>query len=687
MRFNPGDILGNYRILGPLGAGGMGEVFRALDRRLEREVAIKALPESLLAEPAKLARFEREARILAALNHPGIAQIYGLEESSSGPLLIMELVEGATLADRLARGPLDHQEALTLFARIGEALNFAHERGIIHRDLKPANIKIATDGRPKILDFGLAKALVDAPQAGDSAETLEIGEQPTLLTRPGGILGTPPYMSPEQTRGEPVDRRTDIWAYGCCFFEALTGKRCFHGSSVHELFDQIRRSDPDWSSLPPETPSNAVVILQRSLEKRREDRPSSVGDIVMFLESDSKRLAAPTVPAGAEGEYPRSAAAGPAFARRLLAPAAGLTLALVLAFGLWIRQRPEPNGTLSPPPQPQAVTSSLSPVDPIANELYVRAQALLSHRTPEAMREGVRLLEEAGKADPKDARIHASLAGSLALFAMLDAAPPGDSLPRALSEARLAVGLDPRSAIGYFALGQALMQWEGDWSGAGDAFRRGLEIDPANASGRQWYAQYLLFGGNFEEGLKEAEAAIRLEPRNPIRYLTRIQSLFFMRRYDEAVLAGEAVLAAFPDWDRRDLVDHWLALIQYQRGDYDSAREALGRHAGDRSLAMESRRALVEAALGNKGPATEFLDRIENLPEARWDVALDAALLSWQLGDSVRAFRWLDRGCQARSYELLSLRSNPVLDPLRADPRFGALVRQADLPPMGIPGD
>ena len=242
-----GQQIGIYRIVSLLGAGGMGEVYRARDTKLGRDVAIKVLPARFTADRDRLARFEREARLLATLNHPHIGAIYGFENAGSVCALVLELVEGPTLADRLAKGPLPPTEALNIARQIAEALEAAHEKGIIHRDLKPANIKITPDGAVKVLDFGLAKAA-----AGDGAAP-DLSQLPTMTidgTREGLIVGTPAYMSPEQARGQPVDKRTDIWAFGCVLYEMLTGRRAFAGGHPADIIAAVVRSEPDWTELP-----------------------------------------------------------------------------------------------------------------------------------------------------------------------------------------------------------------------------------------------------------------------------------------------------------------------------------------------------------------------------------------------------------------------------------------------------
>jgi eukaryotic-like serine/threonine-protein kinase len=241
MSLSSGDRLGHYEVLGSLGAGGMGEVYRARDTRLGREVALKVLPEAFAADPERLARFEREAKTLASLNHPHIAHIHGLEESNGVRALIMELVEGEDLAQRIARGSMSLDEALPIARQIAEALEVAHAQGVVHRDLKPANIKVRADGTVKVLDFGLAKAFDTANGSRQAADALV--NSPTItspaMTRAGMILGTAAYMAPEQAKGQPVDKRADIWAFGVVLCEMLTGRALFTGENTVEVLGAV----------------------------------------------------------------------------------------------------------------------------------------------------------------------------------------------------------------------------------------------------------------------------------------------------------------------------------------------------------------------------------------------------------------------------------------------------------------
>jgi tetratricopeptide (TPR) repeat protein/TolB-like protein len=310
-----GSRLGTYEIVDLLGVGGMGEVYRARDRKLGREVAIKVLPEEFASHPDRVSRFEREARMLAAVNHPNIAAIYGAEQDGETRYIVMELVEGETLAQRLASGPLTVPDALRVASQIAEALEVAHEKAVIHRDLKPANIKITPEGKVKVLDFGLAKAM-EMPFPGDMSKS------PTLVmseSRPGEIVGTPEFMSPEQARGKETDRRTDIWAFGCIVFEALSGKRAFTGETVPDVVGAILHVEPDWTSLPARTPERVRDLLRMCLEKDPGRRLRDAGDARLEIESAL---------AGMSGAGAMAATGRTARWKTLAAVAAGATLAL-----------------------------------------------------------------------------------------------------------------------------------------------------------------------------------------------------------------------------------------------------------------------------------------------------------------------------------------------------------------------
>ena len=301
MTLSPGTRIGNYEVIGALGAGGMGEVYRARDTRLDRIVAIKALPQAFATDPERLARFEREAKLLASLSHPNIAGIFGLEDVAGTPYLVLEFIEGDTLGARLAGGSLPVRDALDVCVQIAWAIEAAHEGGIVHRDLKPGNVMITPAGVVKVLDFGLAKG------AAPGSSTIEMTTSPTMAmsgTAQGIILGTASYMSPEQARGKPVDRRADVWAFGCVLFECLTARRAFPGETGSDVIARIIERDPDWSALPPAIPARLRDVVRRCLTKDPNERPRDIGDLRRELSAIVLEMSSPSGVRAAPADVP-----------------------------------------------------------------------------------------------------------------------------------------------------------------------------------------------------------------------------------------------------------------------------------------------------------------------------------------------------------------------------------------------
>ena len=347
-----GTKLAHYVVTSHLGSGGMGEVYQATDTKLGRSVAIKVLPAAFASDTDRLSRFRREAQLLASLNHPNIAAIYGLEEDGGFRFIILELIEGETLAERLKRGPIPLDEALRMAKQIAEALEAAHEKGIIHRDLKPANIKLTDAGAVKVLDFGLAKALeVDRDAASPNAATMMM-----TATRPGMILGTPAYMSPEQANGLILDRRTDIFAFGAVLYEMLTGQRAFPGETIGDILAAVIRAEPDWSKLPANTPSGIRRLLRRCLQKDRNRRLQTTGDARIEIDE------APT-----EAELDTDGARGLRRRERLAWTALALVslMAFVGVVWVWYSASPPPASEvrfeINPPPTIDPLALAFSP--------------------------------------------------------------------------------------------------------------------------------------------------------------------------------------------------------------------------------------------------------------------------------------------------------------------------------------
>jgi serine/threonine-protein kinase len=331
-----GSRLGAYEIIGLLGAGGMGEVYRARDARLNRDVAVKVLPDALALDAERLARFTREAQLLGSLSHPNIAIVHGFEDVAGVHALVMELVDGATLADRIAEGALPLDEAVPIARQIAEALAAAHEQGVIHRDLKPANIKLRPDGTIKVLDFGLAKMLEPPAASAPSSATLSPTITTPAMTQMGIILGTAAYMPPEQARGRPLDRRSDLWAFGCVLFEMLSGVRAFDGEDATDTIAAVVRAEPPWQALPADLPAPVRLLLQRCLEK---DRRKRVGDAAaaLFVLGEPTLLAATAAPPAVVAEQRRSPW------RTVSWSALGIVAAGVIAgAAVWALTRPDP---------------------------------------------------------------------------------------------------------------------------------------------------------------------------------------------------------------------------------------------------------------------------------------------------------------------------------------------------------
>ncbi|MDA2930126.1 protein kinase [Acidobacteria bacterium AH-259-O06] len=334
-----GKTISHYRIIEKLGEGGMGEVYRAEDTTLKREVAIKVLPEQFTQDPQRLARFEREAQLLASLNHPNIAAIYSFEHADGLHFLVLELVEGETLGERIRRSAIPLEAASKIALQIAEALEAAHEKGIIHRDLKPANVKITPEGTVKVLDFGLAKALEDEVTPEDISDSPTLSQ---LATRTGIILGTAAYMSPEQAKGQPVDKRTDIWAFGCVVYECLVGRQVFGGETVTEILAAILKDEPDWKELPESTPGMIQFCLRRCFQKDLHHRLQHIGDARIAIDEALKQ---PTTVSPNEV----ATAAQPARLKLAIPSGIALMIAVIVGVSIWSLTRPSP-------PAPRALT-------------------------------------------------------------------------------------------------------------------------------------------------------------------------------------------------------------------------------------------------------------------------------------------------------------------------------------------
>ena len=347
-----GKTLSHYQILEKIGQGGMGEVYRAEDTNLGRKVAIKVLPEQFTQDPQRLARFEREAKLLASLNHPNIAAFYGLEETEGIRFLSLELVPGETLAERVAKGPLPVDKALEICGQIAEGVEAAHEKGVIHRDLKPANVKITPEGKVKILDFGLAKALEEEMPVTDISQSPTLTEE---MTRAGVILGTAAYMSPEQARGKPVDKKADIFAFGCVLYELLTAKKAFGGETVTDTLAKILEGESQWEMLPRSLPSTIRFLLSRCMQKEPGKRLQHIdGARILIEEALAGAATASAIGLSIAGQQSR-------WKQTLTLGLVGLA-GIAIGVAIWSLMSPTPT-TSTPTPQPVLRSMVALPTD------------------------------------------------------------------------------------------------------------------------------------------------------------------------------------------------------------------------------------------------------------------------------------------------------------------------------------
>ena len=370
-----GQSIGHYKVTGKLGAGGMGEVYRATDTKLNREVALKILPAEFAKDPDRVARFQREAQVLASLNHPNIGVIHGLAEEPGVLALVLELVEGPTLAERISQDALPLDEALSVAKQIAEALEAAHEKGVIHRDLKPANVKVREDGTVKVLDFGLAKALEDP------ATETDVGNSPTLsiaATKVGVILGTAAYMSPEQARGHKADRRADIWSFGVVLYEMLTGRRAFTGDTVSDVLAAVLRAELDWDSLPPQTPPAIRRLLERCLTKDKRRRLGAISEATFAID---EYLANPEgAPGAAASETPGTGSLRGFPLLKSLGAGLGLAAATILVWQLFSPEAASPSLVRLSVPLPSTETFAGTFYDLVAIAPDGSRLAYVAHR-------------------------------------------------------------------------------------------------------------------------------------------------------------------------------------------------------------------------------------------------------------------------------------------------------------------
>ena len=734
----PGSRLGPYEIVAPLGAGGMGEVYRARDTRLRREVAIKVLPGAFARDPERLARFQREAEVLATLNHPNIAAVYGFEETPSASGIVLELVDGPTLAERIesaavtANGsglPLD--EALGIAMQIAEALEGAHEKGVVHRDLKPGNVKITRTGIVKVLDFGLAK--LSAPAYAD--------DLPTLMgaTQPGMLLGTAAYMAPEQARGEPTDARTDVFSFGVVLYEVLSGRRPFAGDSVFDTLNAVVHDEPAAFKSP------ASEIIKRCLEKLPSQRFSTMADVKAALQqvrmkSNERTKGAPSIAVlpfvnmsrEADDEYfsdglaeeiinalaqmsgLKVIARTSAFAFkgknediRRIADTLGVNTVLegsVRRGGSRIRVTAQliqaSDGThLWSQRYDREMTDIFAMQDEIsaaiadalkvkltlaserrmpslqAYDAYLRYRSYQWKFTPEASQRSRECLEQALALDPGFALPYVGLADHHLARCVMGAIPANQAMPQARDLARRALEIDPELPEGHAMLGIVAAFYDFDWREAERRFELATAREPLTPHLREWYAHWLFAMGRPEDARRQNAQVIDEDPLCPVWHHMRSQVLQGLGLHDEALDACRTSVEIDPQ--------NWLGWIHLALRYAIHGRHGEALHCAEKGYATAPWSAygtgVMAASLANAGQpekADALLDRLRNDTDAG---PLGLSVYYLARGDVDRAVEWSGKAADQRYPGIITMIFRPFEPWLRKSAGWPALLKKVNL--------
>jgi serine/threonine-protein kinase len=784
MRLQPGIRLGAFDIIDALGSGGMGEVYRARDSRLDRDVAIKVLPERLAGDPQALARFEREAKAVAALSHPNILALYDMGTHENVSYAVTELLEGETLRARLTRSEVAWRRAVEIGIAVTEGLAAVHAKGIVHRDLKPENIFLTSDGRVKILDFGLARWQPVGATADSSSPT---------ETSDGTVVGTAGYMSPEQIRGEAVDARSDIFSLGCVLYEMVAGRRAFACRTAPETMAAVLKEDPPHlADFGKEIPGELQRIVHHCLEKTAEQRFQSAQDLAFGLRavSGTDRAVATAPPPRRRERLQRWAWTAAASVLLIVAglliwratDAAAIDSLAVLPFA---NVGGDPNqeylseglaenliNSLSQVPKLRVTARSLAfryrgpQVDPQkagrdlnvrvvltgrmierdgalnvqvdlvyvgdgsqlwgrqysrhfseildlqeeitrevseklrlkttalqqkrlakratqntdAYQAYLKGRYYWNRRTEPAIKRAVDYFLQAIKQDPAYAQAFAGLADCYVTYIGYQVEPPLEAGPKAQAAAARALEIDNTLADAHTSLGFTKVLYERDWAGAEREFQRAIELDPNYPTAPHWYSIYLAAVGRNEQAVAAIRRAQQLDPLSLVIGANVGLTLFFARRYDEAIEQTSKAL----DMDPSFVPGHWWLSLPYeQKAMFQDAIAELQKAHG---LSKDSPYILgplghAYAVSGDREKARQVLTELGELSKRRYVAAFDTALIYTGLGDNERAFEWLEKSLKDRSWGMTYLKVDPRFDHLRPIQRFAELMRQMGLEP------
>jgi serine/threonine-protein kinase len=757
MMLAAGRRLGPYEVLAPLGAGGMGEVYRARDLRLERDVAVKVLPAHLSRDPQALERFEREAKVLAALSHPNILVVFDVGADPEVSYVVTELLEGETLRARIARAPLAWRETIEIAVPVAEGLAAAHSRGVVHGDLKPENLFLAAGGLVKVLDFGLARfAAEEAPDPADAV---------TLVAAPAAVAGTVPYMSPEQVRGQGADARSDLFALGSVLHEMLTGSPPFQGASLAELVASILRDPVPELRAPAPVPAGLLQVIRACLQKHPEDRIQTARELAVALRAVAS---GPVVAAAtsAPPARPRSrridsiailpfagTAAAPemeslcdGLAARVIDTLSQLPRLRVMAWSTVYRYKgrgidPQAVGRElgvravllgSIEQQGEQLTIHFELVDAAdgsrlwgtrrsseacdllelqetlaaqvteqlgskllreekrrlrkrptesseAFRLYLQGRYHWSKRTRAGLLKSVELFEQSSQQDPRFALAYAGLADAYAILGGFGYLPPQEAYTRARMEATRALELDEALAEAHSSLATVMYRFDWDWAGAEREFRAALRHNPGYATAHMWFGVYLVLMGRFDEALAAIDRALELDPLSVVVNWTRGYLLYYMRRFGDAVDQYKRTLGIDPTFAR---VHIDIGITGVLQGSFAAGIAEIQKAMAlmEQSPGLLASLAWAYATAGDRAEAGSILAELEAQAKRHPLSPFPVALVHVALGDHDRAFDWLERSLARREDGLVSLKVNPRLDPLRADPRYAALLGRVGLP-------
>jgi tetratricopeptide (TPR) repeat protein len=680
-----GRSVGRYEVLESVGSGGMGEVHLALDPELGRKVALKVLPACLSCDADFVSRFRREARAASAISHPNVVHVYETGVSGGRHYIAMEYVEGETLRGLLSAGRVRASRAVEIVRQVCSALDAAHAGGVIHRDVKPENIMLTRDGRVKVLDFGLAKLIRPDGRADGGAAS--------NFTEPGRVMGTCRYMAPEQVRGVEVDRRADIWGVGVVFYEMLAGRPPFDGEREADVIAAVLKTEPaTLQHASPSVSSKLERIVARSLCKQAGGRYATAAEMIFELNELARELDCGDRDARAADARPthseRPVGSRGGARRRTLTWAAFVAACCLTLAGLLLWRGFAPRGVTSPP---SGRVSTAPTLNAAAREAYRLGRLHLEKRTGDDLKKAIGYFEEAAGSAPDYAPAYAGLAQAYVLLPFYSETAPGDAYLKANEEAERALRLDENLAEAHVVRAKYREQYVWDFAGAEREYRRAIELDPGGVTAHQWYAECLSHMSRHEEAVREIGRAHELDPTSPAVNAVTGLILIQARRFDDAVGQLLDTISLNKDFP---LAHEFLGDAYVEKGMYSQAireHEIAARLNGKGNASEAGRRAdALRSAYSVGGARAYWLGRLaQETRDSRSGYVYPAgvAMMFARIGETEKAFEWLERAYAARDESILWLKNEQAYDRIRPDPRFQEMVRRVGLPPSGEHGD